>query len=265
MPVVLPADHVGDIGRDRLVGDEILSRDRKRPADQQHRRHAGKDVPLLRDQRLRIAGGDQRHHVAHEHGDGGVEQRDHEARDEQHREQPFGLPGKMPIEADQRRRRLRLARRLCRRQKFFKSLQHVSIRNESRQTEKAALARAASDRFSGSDAYDLGAHRDHTMAGPESDSAAGATPLFSFSRRRARAVCPETRTAPRKPIRSAIERPEAASVTSLSVSLLNAITGRHDRELPRPRRRGNSAAGRYRVWMLEIPNAKAARLRMPFG
>ncbi len=58
-------------------------------------------------------------------GIGGVEQSDDEARDEQHREQPFGLAGKMPIEADQRRRRLRfaVASRVGARN-FLKSLQH---------------------------------------------------------------------------------------------------------------------------------------------
>ena len=85
MPVVLPADHVGDVGRDRLIGDEVLRRD----AQADGAISSTNAMPSSRCHCSAISvfgllAVIERHHVAHEDRDGGVEQRDDEAGDEQH-------------------------------------------------------------------------------------------------------------------------------------------------------------------------------------
>jgi hypothetical protein len=99
--VILPADQVADIGGDRLVGHDVLRRQRKRAQQQEHERHRAEDRPELVEELVRLARRDERDDAAHEHRDQRIEHRHAEAGDEQPDEQALGLAGKMPIEADQ--------------------------------------------------------------------------------------------------------------------------------------------------------------------
>ena len=113
VPMALPADQVADIGRDRLVGDHALRGHGERPRHQQHHRHAGEQGPIIGHQPFRPACGQQRDDAADEHRDHRIEQRDHEAGDEQRGQQPLRLAGKVPIERHQRGRRLGGRRQRC--------------------------------------------------------------------------------------------------------------------------------------------------------
>ena len=52
MPVALPAHEVGQAGIERLVGDQLLERDGKRPREQQQPRHQRELRPVVAQQRL---------------------------------------------------------------------------------------------------------------------------------------------------------------------------------------------------------------------
>ena len=123
MPVVLPADHVGDVGGDRLVGDEVLRGDGERAHQQHDRRHAGEQVPVPGDKLLRCVLRHQRDDAANEGGNRRIEQRDDETGDEQRDEQPLRLPGEVPVERDKVGRRRVGLRRASRMQRGFKALE----------------------------------------------------------------------------------------------------------------------------------------------
>ena len=109
VPVVLPADAVGDVGGDRLVHHQMLGDEGERAQHQQHGGHAGKHRPGLGAAESPASVlGDQRHDLADEHRDGDVEQRDDKADGEQAEEQALRLAGEMPIERHQPGRRHRL-------------------------------------------------------------------------------------------------------------------------------------------------------------
>ena len=75
-----------DVGGDRLVGDQVLRRQRERPRDQQHHRHAERDAARMSANSssgwLAVISVTMR---PDEHRDGRIEQRDHEAGREQRR------------------------------------------------------------------------------------------------------------------------------------------------------------------------------------
>ena len=129
MPVALPADQVGDIGRDALIGNDVLRGQRQRTQHDQHHRHPEQQVPGLREQGGRVARCDEGHDAADEDRNGDVEQSDDEAGHEQRGEQPFRLARKMPVEGSQRRRRLRVVRQHRRLQRLFKPLKHETSKN----------------------------------------------------------------------------------------------------------------------------------------
>jgi hypothetical protein len=99
--VVLPADAIGDVGRNRLIDQQMLDGERRRTQHQQDDRHAEEPRPGGRQQRFRPAFRHQRHHLANEDRYHHVEQRNDHADRKQANEQRFGLPGEMPIESGQ--------------------------------------------------------------------------------------------------------------------------------------------------------------------
>src|SRR5262249_29170304 len=84
--------------------------ERDRTRNQQHHRHSKQMRPEFREQLVRRARRDQGDDAPHEHGNGRIEQRDHQAGREQRREQALRLAGEMPEERDEARRRRRLLR-----------------------------------------------------------------------------------------------------------------------------------------------------------
>ncbi len=103
--MVLPADQVGEAGRERLVGDEILREDRERAQEQQHAGHQDELRHRLAQQFVRLVRADQRDDAAEEERDGGVEQRDREPGREQAEDEAARLAHVMPVEARQAFRR----------------------------------------------------------------------------------------------------------------------------------------------------------------
>ncbi len=131
VPVVLPADAVGDIGGDRLVHHELLENVGRRPQHQQHAGHAEQHGPGPGDERRWLALGHQRYHLADEDRHHHVDQRDGEAGGEQADEHAFGLAREMPIERDQPGRRLGLLRKRGDLHPAFEQLEHSCFGSDS--------------------------------------------------------------------------------------------------------------------------------------
>ncbi len=169
VPVVLPADAVRHVRRDRLVGDQILRRECQRPRDQQHEGHAQEVRPEFRKQLVRRARRDQGHDAAHEHGDGRIEQSHHEAGREQSREQPLRLAGEVPKERDEARRGLRPLGCVGRLQQPFEEPEHGTSSNGGRSpVRRLSASKAWHDprHFIGSGRADRGLScRDYDVSG----------------------------------------------------------------------------------------------------
>ena len=124
MPVVLPADAVGEVCGDRLVGEQVLHRHRGGTRHEQDQRHADQHGSMFGEQRSRLCAGHERDDPSDEDRDHRVHDGDDESGDEQGREQRLRLSGKMPIERHQPRRRLRGLGRDSRLQQPFEQREH---------------------------------------------------------------------------------------------------------------------------------------------
>jgi hypothetical protein len=106
MPVALPADHIGDTGRNCLVEHQPLKRRHQRPDNKNEHNQAedqrgtvGKD--LIRRRRCQHLD-----EFAHENRDGGIGQRHEQAGEDQRNEQAFRLAHEEPVEAQKAFRRI---------------------------------------------------------------------------------------------------------------------------------------------------------------
>jgi hypothetical protein len=110
--MALPADEVAEPGGDRLVGDEVLQEERRRPQHQEDEPHEEELHPVVAEQAAGRMARDQRHDAADEDRNGRVERRHREAGEKEQRDQAARLPRIVPVEGEQPggRRRLRRQR-----------------------------------------------------------------------------------------------------------------------------------------------------------
>ena len=122
--MVLPANAVRDICRDRLVHQQMLRHESSGTQHQQHQRHAKQPRPGRGEQFFRLAFGHKCDDLADEYRDQNIQQRDNKADRKKPDEQHFCLASEMPIERRQAGRRFNAIRRRGWRQGFLKKPEH---------------------------------------------------------------------------------------------------------------------------------------------
>src|SRR5262249_54761130 len=105
VPVALPADQAGGARYQRVLADRDVDQYHERAEDEYKRDHAEQQRPLLPERRGPVDGFHQRHELADEYRDHGVDQRDGEARDEHERIPALSLAREVPVKGDQPGRR----------------------------------------------------------------------------------------------------------------------------------------------------------------
>jgi hypothetical protein len=109
VPVALPADEARRPGYQRVVPDRDVGEDGERAHEQHERHHAREQRPLLRERLLPVGRFHERDQPADEQRDHRVEERHREAGGEHGPVPALGLPHEVPVEGDERLRRLALS------------------------------------------------------------------------------------------------------------------------------------------------------------
>jgi hypothetical protein len=106
VPVALPADQAGCAGDQRVLPQRDVREDHQRPHQENQAHHTGEHRPLSRQRGLSVERFHERHQLADEYRDGGVDQGHGETGDEHERVPALGLAHEVPVEREQARRRL---------------------------------------------------------------------------------------------------------------------------------------------------------------